>query len=270
MSSIHRSGPFDTDDESSRWHSFHQSFTSWIKPPSFATGVLMFWILVFAISMFWHRAGNPRDGSLRSAADQYTYGVDPYPTSLPIYGYPAEFNSAAMYKYFYNLYMKRLTAASTGDVPTPRPSVASPEVPKQATQKIEQQKTLVKEPVSNSEPIETAEPEKNAISLPVLASPTEPVERADVSSYRFVPSQGAPVDVSRKTVRLPERVLPQQALPDPSRFNSKARMNLRVAPVGLPGYEREPVAMPKSAVKSVYPQVDVVALPSVQSEDAPK
>lgn len=255
MSSFHRSGPFDSYDDSSDWDSPFSSDVSWIRPPSFATLVLLFWIVVFAVAMFWHRGGNSASPVAESAAEIYPYGVNPYPTSLPVYGYP-EFDSAAVYRYFYNLYMKRLQAASSSDS-APRllrhPAIAA--IPKRVSPKQEQH------PVSE-EPVVPSENEAPALTPPLPASFAAPVERADYTNAHFAQSLNSPTGHAAKAVRLPQSSLPQRALPDQGGSTPSTGTALKVAPVGLPGYESQPMAIPQGTVKSVYPKLEAVIPPS--------
>lgn len=268
MSSFRRSGIFDSADESDSWGSTYNSDPSprtfWIRPPSFATGVLMFWIAVFAISMFLHRGGNSA-GPAETVADLYS--VDPFPTSLPVYGYP-EFDSASVYRYFYNLYMKRLMAASQRDSATPAPThPLIKTVPKQDPPKQQTHPTAV-ETATPSDP-ETPVAAGAPALVPAPASVSE--ERADLTNPRFAPPLNVPFNRRSKTVALPESTMPQWALPIRARSAGSEKPALKVAPVGLPGYEREPAsAIPKPAVRFVYPTAEVVGDTSSQTAGAAK
>lgn len=255
VSSFSRSGPFDSYDEPSSWDSSISSDASWIRPPSFATIVLLFWIAVFGIAMFWHRGGHPTSPVADSAAELYPYGVNPYSTALPVYGYP-EFDSAAVYKYFYNLYMKRLQEASSS-VPTPRP------LPRRATGSVPKPEAMKpEEHQASEEPVTHPANEDSASSQPIPSASPVPVERADIPNARFSQPLNSPLAPSPKAVSLPQANLPQRALPDLASSTPSAKSALKVAPVGLPGYERQPMVVPQGTVKSVYPKVEVVVQPS--------
>ena len=269
MSSFRRSGTFDSADDSAPWGSTNNPGASprsfWIRPPSFATGVLMFWIAVFAISMFWHRSGNSAGPVAETAADLYI--GDPFPTSLPVYGYP-EFDSASVYRYFYNLYMKRLMAASPKEAAiaqVPHPVVKS--VPKRQPPKQETHRAAI-ETAASSKPEPVVAAAAPAL-VPAPASVSE--ERADLTNPRFAPPLNVPFNRRSKTVALPESTMPQWVLPIRARSAGSERPALKVAPVGLPGYEREPAsAIPKSAVRFVYPTAEVVGETSSQTAGAEK
>lgn len=247
MSSFHRSGPFDSYDEPSSWDSSFSSGLSSIRPPSFATVVLLFWVVVFGVAMFWHRGGNPASAVADSAAELYPYGVNPYATTLPVYGDP-NFNYAAVYKYYYNLYMKRLQEASsyeTAHRAQPHPATAS--IPKPEPPKLEQHQA----PEQSAAPLESDSPASN---LPSPASSSVPVERADVPNAHFGQPLNTPVDANSKAVSLPQSNMPQRALPELAGSTPSAKTALKVAPVGLPGFEHQPMVVPQGTVKSVYPE----------------
>ena len=254
VSSLRRSGPFDSTDEPSSWDSSFESNSFWIRPPSFATVVLLFWVVVFGIAMFWHRGGNPASPIADSTAELYPYGLNPYATTLPVYGYP-EFDSAAVYKYFYNLYMKRLQEASLSEAAhrtQPLPAMAS--IPKPDPRKQEQHRA--------SEQSEAPWQSDSLTSTqPSPASSAVPVERSDIMYDHYAQPLNLPIAPSVKVVPLPRSNLPHRALPDVAGSAPFARRVLKVAPVGLPGYERQPMVVPQGTVRSVYPEAEA-AVPS--------
>jgi len=255
VSSFHRSGPFDSYDEPSSWDSSLDLDASWIRPPSFATLVLMFWIAVFGLAMFVHRGGNPTSPVADSAAELYPYGVNPYATSLPVYGYP-EFDSAAIYNYYYNLYMKRLQEASSSDpAPSFVPHPAIEIVPNPEPPKHEQHQ-------ASEELVAPSESDSPDSAQPSSAPSALPLERADITNARFAQPLNPPVDASAKAVSLPQSNMPQRALPDQAGATQSAGTALKVAPVGLPGYESQTTVVPLGTVKSVYPKVEVIVEPS--------
>ena len=255
MSTFHRSGLFDSDDEPQNWSSQGATKPSWIRPPSFATAMSIFWAVVFVIAMFWHRGGKDQGLLPSSAVSADIYGSDPYSISLPVF-YPPSFDYESIYKRAYAMYMKSLMDAARSESGSNTQSRATTEIPSEVA------------PQEKAQPLaDTAlQPdETQSVAAPAATAPAAmPDAMADITSAHFTPTVSAPHVSPARVTALPSSNMAQKALHDQAQAAANLKTDLKVAPVGLPGFEPNTVSVPQGTVRSAYPKANAAIEPSDQ------